>query len=194
MNFLGMGQLFTAGVPRTENTNMNKPLIASAIAAVLIIGCTTTRISESVIQKVESAAAAAASLGVAADLSVTPEHRETIESVKRDIEGMIASGSITSAQLASVISTKLPLDADTGQIVNGVLVFWGISEPFWVAPNMNEAVMAAARGFVRGIELGFASVPKPKASKPTNGKNPVQIQKKQRKNPDPEFGKNVKYL
>jgi hypothetical protein len=128
------------------------------IAAALLVGCTTP-ISDSTLAAIESTAQTAASFGVAADLLLHKEHKPAIVALQGQLEALIATGTVTSAQLASIIVGKLPLDPSYGQYFQGTLVLWGIFPQQWLAPNINAASMRAAQGLVTGIKLGLTSVP-----------------------------------
>ena len=132
-----------------------------------ILGCVTP-ISDATITRVEQVAQSSAALGVAADLIATKNaHRAQIMLVRDQLDVAIATGTVTSAKLASLIVGKLPLDEKQAQWFNGALVLWGITSAWWVAPNADAASMAAAKGLSAGITEGLAAVPVVKSMKVT---------------------------
>ena len=132
--------------------------VVLACAGLLMVGCATP-IADATLDRIEQVASSAASAGVAADLVANKNHRPVILELQQQLEAQIATGRVTSGQLAAIIVDKLPLDAKSAQYFEGGLVLWGITSAWWIAPNAEDASMRAAVGLVTGIKLGLAAAP-----------------------------------
>lgn len=139
--------------------------LLSLVGLVILVGCATP-ISDPTLDRIETAAIAAAEVGVSADLIASKGvHRPFIVAIQKQLEDQVATGRITSPQLANIIVGKLPLDSTAAQYYAGTVILWGVTSGSWVAPNFDDAVMRVAKGLITGIQLGLDYKPSVLAAK-----------------------------